>query len=98
MNMRPPKYAKSVTVQAPEQGVTTIQVTAVYKGNQVEDEVVTVKLTEWVVGLCSFGMFVFLICISELHQALHGGWAALASELSLTMNCNFSQAGSRPPS
>ena len=59
---------------------------------------VTVKLTEWVVGLCSFVMFVFLICISELHQGLHGGWAALASELSLTMNCNFSQAGSRPPS
>ena len=59
---------------------------------------VTVKLTGWVVGLCSFVIFVFLICISELHQALHGGWAALASELSLTMNCNFSQAGSRPPS
>merc|ERR1712001_288473 len=46
MNLRPPKYAKSVTVQAPDQGVTTIQVTAVYKGNKVEDEAVTVTLTE----------------------------------------------------
>ena len=46
MNMRPPKYTKSVTVQAPENGVTSIQVTAVYKGNQVENEVVTVTLTE----------------------------------------------------
>ena len=46
MNMKPPKYTKSVTVQAPESGVTSIQVTAVYKGNKAEDEIVTITLTE----------------------------------------------------
>ena len=44
--MRPPKYAKSVTVQAPESDVSSVQVTAVYKGNQVEDESITITLTE----------------------------------------------------
>ena len=46
MNIRPPKYAKSVTVKAPENGVTLVKVTAIYKGNKVEDEVVTVTLTQ----------------------------------------------------
>ena len=45
-NMKPPKYAKSVTVTAPESGVTSIEVTAVYKGNKAEDEAVSVTLTE----------------------------------------------------
>ena len=45
-NMKPPKYAKSVTVTAPESGVSTIEVTAVYKGNKAEDEAVSVTLTE----------------------------------------------------
>ena len=46
VKMKPPKYAKSVTVQAPETGVNSIKVTAVYKGNQVKDESITVTLTE----------------------------------------------------
>ena len=45
MQALPPKYAKSITVKAPEDGVTAIKVTAVYKGNKVEDEHVTVTLT-----------------------------------------------------
>lgn len=40
------KYAKSVTVKAPETGVSTIQLTAVYQGNTVEDESVSVTLTQ----------------------------------------------------
>ena len=45
-NMKPPKYAKSVTVTAPETGVSSIEVTAVYKGNKAEDEAVSITLTE----------------------------------------------------
>ena len=44
--MKPPKYAKSVTVQAPENGVTLVQLTAIYKGNESDDETVTVTLTK----------------------------------------------------
>ena len=44
--MKPPKYAKSVTVQAPENGVTLVQLTAIYKGNEKDDETVTVTLTK----------------------------------------------------
>lgn len=41
------KYAKSITVKAPESGVSfPIEVTAVYKGNTVEDESVSVTLTQ----------------------------------------------------
>ena len=46
MNVKPPKYAKSVTVTAPDDGVTYIKVTAVYKGNKAEDEAVTITLIE----------------------------------------------------
>ena len=44
--MRPPKYAKSVTVTAPDNGVASIEVIAVYKGQKLEDESVSVTLTE----------------------------------------------------
>ena len=44
--MKPPKYAKSVTVQAPENGVSLVQLTAIYKGNEKDDETVTVTLTK----------------------------------------------------
>ena len=56
MNMKPPKYAKSVTVTAPDDGVTSIKVTAVYKGNKAEDEAVTITLIEKFVknGFCVF--------------------------------------------
>ena len=40
------KYAKSITVKAPETGVTSVRLTAVYKGNLCNDEKVTVTMTE----------------------------------------------------
>lgn len=40
------KCAKSITIKAPESGVSSIQVTALYKGQLVEDESVTITLTQ----------------------------------------------------
>ena len=40
------KYAKSITVKAPENGVTSVKLTAVYKGNLCDDEKVNVTLTQ----------------------------------------------------
>ena len=40
------KYAKSITVKAPESGVTSVKLTAVYKGKLCDDEERSVTLTQ----------------------------------------------------
>ena len=40
------RYAKSVTVKAPEQGISSIRLTAIYKGHFTDEEKVTVTLTK----------------------------------------------------
>ena len=40
------KYAKSISVKAPEKGVTSVKLTAVYKGNLCDDEERTITLTQ----------------------------------------------------
>ena len=42
----PPNYVKSVTVTAPKTGVTYIQITATYTGKNVEDESISITLTQ----------------------------------------------------
>ena len=40
------RYAKSVTIKVPENGISSVRLTAIYKGNFCDDEKATVRLSE----------------------------------------------------